>query len=192
VNGFAHTYFWDMPVDDNGFMLLKTHHKNKWLFLACQFAPNGKIRSPGELYGSRRPSCRSRDWAAVTVVERLTWYKDILPDMGPPETTIWEYPMADNSWENGKWPSSWMTSARDASPRQGCTTRFAALAVVAKIYGGIPHMIIARSPLRITLGGGGTDLASYYGEQEGFSVAAAIDKYVYVTVMRPFPPGQSI
>jgi D-glycero-alpha-D-manno-heptose-7-phosphate kinase len=47
-------------------------------------------------------------------------------------------------------------------------------------------MIIARSPLRITLGGGGTDLASYYGEHEGFLVAAAIDKYVYVTVMRPF------
>jgi D-glycero-alpha-D-manno-heptose-7-phosphate kinase len=50
-------------------------------------------------------------------------------------------------------------------------------------------MIIARSPLRITLGGGGTDLASYYGEHEGFLVAAAIDKYVYVTVMRPFKPG---
>src|SRR5271170_8100061 len=50
-------------------------------------------------------------------------------------------------------------------------------------------MIIARSPLRITLGGGGTDLASYYGEHEGFLVSAAIDKYVYVTVMRPFRPG---
>jgi D-glycero-alpha-D-manno-heptose-7-phosphate kinase len=50
-------------------------------------------------------------------------------------------------------------------------------------------MIIARSPLRITLGGGGTDLASYYGENEGFLVSAAIDKYVYVTVMRPFKPG---
>jgi D-glycero-alpha-D-manno-heptose-7-phosphate kinase len=50
-------------------------------------------------------------------------------------------------------------------------------------------MIIARSPLRITLGGGGTDLASYYGEHEGFLVAAAIDRYVYVTVMRPFRPG---
>jgi D-glycero-alpha-D-manno-heptose-7-phosphate kinase len=50
-------------------------------------------------------------------------------------------------------------------------------------------MIIARSPLRITLGGGGTDLASYYGEHEGFLVSAAIDKYVYVTVMRPFKPG---
>jgi D-glycero-alpha-D-manno-heptose-7-phosphate kinase len=50
-------------------------------------------------------------------------------------------------------------------------------------------MIIARSPLRITLGGGGTDLPSYYGDHEGFLVAAAIDKYVYVTVMRPFSPG---
>jgi D-glycero-alpha-D-manno-heptose-7-phosphate kinase len=50
-------------------------------------------------------------------------------------------------------------------------------------------MIIARSPLRITFGGGGTDLASYYRQHEGFLVAAAIDKYVYVTVMRPFRPG---
>jgi len=50
-------------------------------------------------------------------------------------------------------------------------------------------MIIARSPLRITLGGGGTDLPSYYREHGGFLIAAAIDKYVYVTVMRPFVPG---
>src|SRR5207237_7564997 len=50
-------------------------------------------------------------------------------------------------------------------------------------------VIIARSPLRITLGGGGTDLPSYYREHEGFLIAAAIDKYVYVTVMRPFVPG---
>jgi D-glycero-alpha-D-manno-heptose-7-phosphate kinase len=50
-------------------------------------------------------------------------------------------------------------------------------------------MLIARSPLRITLGGGGTDLPSYYREHEGFLIAAAIDKYVYVTVIRPFSPG---
>ena len=50
-------------------------------------------------------------------------------------------------------------------------------------------MIIARSPLRITLGGGGTDLPSYYREHEGFLVSAAIDKYVYVNVMRPFTSG---
>ncbi|MGC2720879.1 MAG: hypothetical protein WA209_14955 [Candidatus Acidiferrales bacterium] len=50
-------------------------------------------------------------------------------------------------------------------------------------------MLIARSPLRITLGGGGTDLHSYYRDHEGFLIAAAIDKYVYVTVMRPFTAG---
>ncbi|MCK9401154.1 MAG: GHMP kinase [Bacteroidales bacterium] len=50
-------------------------------------------------------------------------------------------------------------------------------------------MIITRSPLRITLGGGGTDLPSYYRDHEGFLVAAAINKYVYVTVMRPFTEG---
>ena len=50
-------------------------------------------------------------------------------------------------------------------------------------------MIITRSPLRITLGGGGTDLPSYYRQHGGFLIAAAIDKYVYVTVMRPFIEG---
>ena len=50
-------------------------------------------------------------------------------------------------------------------------------------------MIIARSPLRISLGGGGTDLPSYYREHGGLLIAAAIDKYVYVTAMRPFTPG---
>jgi D-glycero-alpha-D-manno-heptose-7-phosphate kinase len=50
-------------------------------------------------------------------------------------------------------------------------------------------MIITRSPLRITLGGGGTDLPSYYRDHEGFVISAAIDKYVFVTVMRPFTPG---
>ena len=50
-------------------------------------------------------------------------------------------------------------------------------------------MIFARSPLRISLGGGGTDLPSYYRDHGGYLIAAAIDKYVYVTVMQPFSPG---
>lgn len=47
-------------------------------------------------------------------------------------------------------------------------------------------MLITRSPLRISLGGGGTDLPSYYREHTGFLVAAAIDKYVYLTLHRTF------
>jgi len=50
-------------------------------------------------------------------------------------------------------------------------------------------MIITRSPLRVSLGGGGTDLPSYYREFGGFLVAAAIDKYVYLTQHRTFQPG---
>lgn len=50
-------------------------------------------------------------------------------------------------------------------------------------------MIIARSPLRISLGGGGTDLASYYQKFGGFLIAAAIDKYVYLNLHRAFEPG---
>jgi D-glycero-alpha-D-manno-heptose-7-phosphate kinase len=50
-------------------------------------------------------------------------------------------------------------------------------------------MIIVRSPLRITLGGGGTDLPSYYRDHAGFLISAAIDKFVYVTVIKPFVRG---
>lgn len=47
-------------------------------------------------------------------------------------------------------------------------------------------MIITRSPLRISLGGGGTDLPSYYREHSGFVIAAAIDRYVYITLHHTF------
>jgi D-glycero-alpha-D-manno-heptose-7-phosphate kinase len=50
-------------------------------------------------------------------------------------------------------------------------------------------MIITRSPLRISLGGGGTDLPSYYSDHGGFLIAAAIDKYVYINVHRRFSDG---
>jgi D-glycero-alpha-D-manno-heptose-7-phosphate kinase len=50
-------------------------------------------------------------------------------------------------------------------------------------------MIITRSPLRLSLGGGGTDLPSYYRDYGGFLVAGAIDKYVYLTLHRTFQPG---
>src|SRR5437016_5203714 len=51
------------------------------------------------------------------------------------------------------------------------------------------RMIITRSPLRISLGGGGTDLPSYYKKHGGFLIAAAIDKYVYITLHQTFQPG---
>jgi predicted dehydrogenase len=95
VQGFAHTYYWDMPVEDNGFMLLKTAQQQvallhaswtEWknLFSLEIFGRQGKLDMTG-LGGSYG-------------IERLAYYR-MLPQMGPPETVIWEYPMADTSWE---------------------------------------------------------------------------------------------
>jgi D-glycero-alpha-D-manno-heptose-7-phosphate kinase len=118
-------------------------------------------------------------------VERLSWCR-MLPQMGP-ETTIW-----DMRWQiilgTSRWPNSWTTSGWDAHLRPGSTTVLRSSMSLTESTGD-PVMIIARSPLRITLGGGGTDLPSYYRDHEGFLVAAAIDKYVYVTVTRPFTEG---
>ncbi|WP_446743787.1 GHMP family kinase ATP-binding protein [Silvibacterium acidisoli] len=50
-------------------------------------------------------------------------------------------------------------------------------------------MIMTRTPLRISIGGGGTDLPSYYREFGGFVISAAITKYVYITINRSFLPG---
>lgn len=50
-------------------------------------------------------------------------------------------------------------------------------------------MIIVRSPLRISIGGGGTDIPSYYKKNGGFFISAAINKYVYVTITEPFQKG---
>ena len=53
-------------------------------------------------------------------------------------------------------------------------------------------MIITRSPLRVSFGGGGTDLPSYYRQHGGFLIAGAIDKYVYITLHHGFGPEMII
>jgi len=94
VHGFADTLFWDMPVDDNGFMLLRTaDRRTAQLHVSCTewkntfsfqiYGKTGKIEITG-LGGSYG-------------VERIAYYR-MKPEMGPPETTIWEYPMLDDSW----------------------------------------------------------------------------------------------
>jgi predicted dehydrogenase len=129
VDGFAHTYFWDMPVDDNGFMLLKTATKQvAFLHVSCT---EWKNTFSWELYG-RDGKLQVEGLGGSYGVERLSWYKN-LPDMGPPETTIWEYPMADNSWETEM--AEFMEDIRSMrEPSAGLHDAIAALAVVAKIY----------------------------------------------------------
>ncbi len=94
VQGFVATYFWEMPVEDNGFLALRTEQgQMAWLHASCTewknlfcfeiFGRDGKLQIDG-LGGSYG-------------VERLSFYR-MLPQMGPPETTIWEYPGEDQSW----------------------------------------------------------------------------------------------
>lgn len=94
VQGFAHTYFWDMPVDDNGFMLLKTAKKQAaFLHASCT---EWKNLFSMEIYGKLGKLDLSGLGGSYGV-EKITWYR-MLPEMGPPETTSWEYPMGDDSW----------------------------------------------------------------------------------------------
>jgi predicted dehydrogenase len=129
VDGFAHTYFWDMPVDDNGFMLLKTATKQAaFMHVSCT---EWKNTFSWELYG-RDGKLQVDGLGGSYGVEKLSWYRN-LPEMGPPETAIWEYPMADNSWETEM--TEFVQDIRcGREPSAGLHDAIAALAVVEKIY----------------------------------------------------------
>jgi predicted dehydrogenase len=129
VDGFAHTYFWDMPVDDNGFMLLKTATKQAaFMHVSCT---EWKNTFSWELYG-RDGKLQVDGLGGSYGVEKLSWYRN-LPEMGPPETTIWEYPMADNSWQSEM--TEFLQDIRSGrDPSAGLHDAIAALAVVETIY----------------------------------------------------------
>jgi predicted dehydrogenase len=95
VQGCTPTYYWDMPVDDNCFMLLKTAQQHvAFLHASCT---EWKNTFSFEIYGTLG-KLEISGLGGSYGVERLIHYQ-MLPEMGPPETTIFEYPMADNSWE---------------------------------------------------------------------------------------------
>ena len=95
VQGIAQTCYWDMPVDDNGFMLLKTPKKQTaFLHVSCS---EWKNLFSMEIYG-RDGKLDLSGLGGSYGIEKITWYK-MLPEMGPPETISWEFPMADDSWE---------------------------------------------------------------------------------------------
>ena len=82
--------------------------------------------------------------------EKIIWYK-MLPEMGPPETICWEFPMGDDSWEF-EMNEFYKDILLDREPEAGLADAVAALKIIEKIYMD-SAMIIARSPLRISLGG---------------------------------------
>jgi predicted dehydrogenase len=94
VSGFARTFYWQMPVDDNGFMLLRTAADQvAFLHVSCT---EWKNLFSLEIYG-RHGKLHVEGLGGSYGVERLAFYR-MLPEMGPPETTIWEYPRGDQSW----------------------------------------------------------------------------------------------
>jgi predicted dehydrogenase len=131
VQGRLATYFWDMPVEDNAFLLLTTaggqtaslhaswtEWKNTFSFEIYGRTGKLEIGGLGGSYGT----------------ERLTFYR-MSPEMGPPETTAWEYPMADDSWEAEF--AEFMEDIRlGRPPAAGLADAQAALRVVEELYRG--------------------------------------------------------
>ncbi|HEX7598274.1 MAG TPA: Gfo/Idh/MocA family oxidoreductase [Polyangia bacterium] len=92
--GHAATFFWKMPVDDNAFLMLRTARGQvAWLHAS---ATEWKNTFSMEIYG-RDGKLHIDGLGGSYGTERLTFYR-MLPEMGPPETTAWEFPMADDSW----------------------------------------------------------------------------------------------
>jgi len=131
VDGFTHTYFWDMPLEDNGFMLLKTASQQvAWLHVSCT---EWKNMFSFEIYG-KNGKLQVEGLGGSYGVERLCFYR-MLPEMGPPETTIWEYPFPDDSWKL-EFDAFIESIQNNGSVEGNLQDALAALEIVESIYGG--------------------------------------------------------
>jgi predicted dehydrogenase len=129
ISGFAHTYFWQMPVDDNAFLLLRTpREQTAFLHVSCT---EWKNLFSLEIYG-KAAKLHVEGLGGSYGVERLTLYK-MLPEMGPPETTTWEYPRGDQSWALEF--DEFLEDIRlDRTPSANLADARAALAIVEEVY----------------------------------------------------------
>jgi predicted dehydrogenase len=131
VQGHAGTYFWDMPVEDNCFFLLRTA-ANQVAFLHASWTEWKNLFS-FEIYG-RDGKLDIQGLGGSYGPERVAFYR-MLPGMGPPETTIWEFPMPDDSWQREF--HEFMDDIRlEREPRPGLEDARAALRIVAQLYEG--------------------------------------------------------
>jgi predicted dehydrogenase len=129
VSGFAHTFYWQMPVDDNAFLTLRTAGEHTaFLHVSCT---EWKNLFSLEIYG-RDAKVHIDGLGGSYGVERLAYYR-MLPEMGPPETTIWEYPRGDQSWALEF--AEFLEDIRlNRTPSAGLADARAALIVVEEIY----------------------------------------------------------
>jgi predicted dehydrogenase len=129
VEGSAHTFFWDMPVEDNGFIHAQTAAGQvAWLHASCT---EWKNTFSFEIYG-RDGKLQVDGLGGSYGVERLSFYR-MLPQMGPPETTIWEFPGEDRSWSDEF--AHFAACVETARPPKGTLDdALAALRVVGQVY----------------------------------------------------------
>jgi predicted dehydrogenase len=129
IEGHAATYFWDMPVDDNAFISLRTASGQRaWLHVSCT---EWKNLFSFEIYG-RIGKLQIDGLGGSYGTERLTCYR-MRPQMGPPETQVWEYPEPDNSWKFEM--EEFLKDIRqERTPVPGLDEARASLEVVEQIY----------------------------------------------------------
>jgi predicted dehydrogenase len=129
VIGRVATYFWDWPVEDNGFALLRTPAgQMSWLHASCT---EWKNTFSFEIYG-RTGKLHIEGLGGSYGVERLSHYQ-MLPQMGPPPTTIYEYPGEDTSWR-AEFENLRACIERNETPSGGLEDALAALKVVGELY----------------------------------------------------------
>ena len=129
VEGHAKTYFWNMPVDDNAFLSLQTTKgQTAWLHVSCT---EWKNLFSFELYG-RNTKLHIEGLGGSYGVEKLYHYQ-MKPEMGIPDTKVYEFPGADESWRIEA--TKFEEDVRERrTPDAGLNEAKAALEVVEKIY----------------------------------------------------------
>jgi predicted dehydrogenase len=129
VQGRVATYYWDMPVEDNAFLVLENASGNvAFLQASCT---EWKNLFSFEIYG-RTGKLEITGLGGSYGTERLALY-EMPPELGPPVTTIWEYPMTDDSWQ-AEWADFLEDIRLGRQPRPGITDAQAALRVVEQLY----------------------------------------------------------
>ena len=129
VEGHVATYFWKMPVDDNAFLSLRNAAGNTaWMHVSCT---EWKNLFSLEVYG-RDAKLHWEGLGGSYGIEKLTYYK-MLPQMGPPETTVYEYPRGDESWKL-EMQEFFEDIRLGRTPVPGLKEAKAALTVVEEVY----------------------------------------------------------
>ncbi|HEX8911703.1 MAG TPA: Gfo/Idh/MocA family oxidoreductase, partial [Humisphaera sp.] len=129
VAGHVARFFWDWKVDDNGFALLRTDGGQvAFLHATCT---EWKNLFSMEIYG-RDGKLAIDGLGGSYGVEKLAYYK-MLPQMGPPETTIWEYPFEDKSWHL-EWANFLACIAQRKQPIGNLDDALATLVVIRELY----------------------------------------------------------